>query len=530
MQFVVFLFIYSLFGYAHQSSLAPSGKELVWNNPSIPIAIKTNTSDLTSNQVRSIIQTSMDQWSSNNSAGSIQKATVKLNDDYTFKATPGFYSEKTLYLGDVVTHELGHLLGLSHSEVLNSSMFYSSFSGQSDLSFDDISGVRQKYSSSFGVIRGRVQGGNSIGVLGAHVQAISRRTGESSGVVTDEKGRFVLGGLDLNDTYYLYTSPIKKQESLPGYFANIQSDFCPAKYVGSFFDACGRENEGKPQGISLTNSNPFVDVGVVTINCSLRSDPEYDFQKVKDNFDPVVIYDYGIEQRYEKAFTGWFKKNTSISTWTSSDVLQIDLTSFNELGGNPKYLKIQLVSYPFGSQLEYEMDISQNGSPVPSASKWMTQSPITQTFWPDFSSMLPLGAPITNNFELNIRARKLDSTLVAQTFPASDLFSSSQHLPYLIIASLWELTPSGMRPMIDNVVNLSDNSSCLDAPFTYAVSRAVEKNEDSSSSGNQAAAAGCGTIEPPQNGPGSAPFILALGFMLSTFLSTILKSSKKFLS
>ena len=382
--------------FAFQSSLSSTGAELLWSNPNVPLVIQTNTSDMSSTTARNIILNSINEWNSVSSArvnsvssatneirfvsqfpygsavvgiteltfgnsGSIQKASILLNDDYYFQSTPGLYPAGQIFLGDVVTHELGHLFGLSHSEVLNSSMFYSAFSGQSTISSDDKGGIRTKY-SNVGSISGYVKGGNSIGVLGVHIQAISRKTGEATGAISDENGVFRIAGLELNDTYYLYTSPTKNPNSLPGYFANIQNKFCPGSYVGSFYSACGTEHDGKPAGITLTDNIPSVDAGTITISCSLRADQNYNFQKVQSSFNPITIYDYGRDGDVEKSFVGWFRK-TANSVWSAPDLLKIDLSDY-EVSGSPKYLQISLVSYPFGSQLEYEMTVKQNGALV----------------------------------------------------------------------------------------------------------------------------------------------------------------------
>lgn len=552
--------------WAHQTSLTSSGNQIYWSNPNVPVAISTNTNDLSSTVTRNIILNSMNEWNqsssakvnsvgssqntisfqsgfaygsavlgvtelSYNSSGSIEKASIVLNDDYAFQASPGIYPSGQVYLGDVVTHELGHLFGLSHSEVLNSTMFYSSFSGQSTLSPDDKGGIRLIYDSSFGSIYGYVKGGNSVGVLGAHVQAISRKTGESIGAISDEDGMFVIGGLDLEDTYYLYVSPVKNVDSLPGYFANVQNNFCPGVYSGSFYSVCGRENDGKPQGINLSSFSPHVDVGTISISCSLKTDPDYDAEKLESSFSTLTFFDYAQDLKSEKAFVGWFRKAATI-TWSAEDKLGVDLTGYTSLGGFQKYLKVSLVSFPFGSQNEYELSFSRNGSSLGSGIKPLIYDPGTETYSTDYETFLPLDPNrLNNNFEIGIKSRKLSSSTVAQTFPSPSLFSTDQYLPYLLITSLYEMRPSGLTPIIDTQANLSDNQSCLEAPFTYAVSKSSNNDTSPVASSDQvAAAAGCGTIEPPSSG-GSGSFpLIAFGFLLSFLASALVKSRKNFLS
>jgi hypothetical protein len=565
MQFLLTLVLFLSSVWAHQSSLTSSGTKIYWPNPNIPLSIQTNSSDLSSSQSQSVILNSMSEWNNSSAAklifsagssnqirfqgnfpygsavvgvtevsynnnGAIQSATVFLNDDYTFRGSPGIYPAGQLFLGDVVTHELGHLLGLAHSEVLSSSMFYATFSGQSTVSSDDKAGLRYKYNSSFGSIYGYVKGGNQIGILGAHVQAISRSSGEVIGAVSDEDGYFVIGGLDLDDTYYLYISPTKNVDSLPGYFANVQKNFCPGNYVGSFFSACGRENDGRPTGINLTTVNPHADVGTVSIHCSLKTDENYDEQKLQTSFSPLDIYNFEIDQRYEKAFVGWFRKTTS-TAWSAADLLTVNLTHFNELSGNPKYVKFSLISFPFGSQIEYEIDLKKNGIALGSPVRPLAYSGVSGTYSTDYSTYIPLDSIAGNNiFEVGIRSKRLSSSIVAQTFPASSVFSTDQYLPYLLVTSLYELRSGNYVPLLDNQVNLSDNASCLDAPFAYSISKAESDSGSSASTDQVAPVAGCGTIEPPSSGPGPTGPLFMLGFLLTIIAGTWFKSRKIFLS
>lgn len=569
MYLVVLLTFFSSLTWAHQSTLNPDGNEIYWVNPVVPMVIQTNTTDLTAATITSVIQNSMNQWngSSNvarvnsvgsstneikfsssfpygnavigvtelnyNTSGAIQKATIVLNDYYKFHGSPGIYAPREVFLGDVVTHELGHVFGLSHSEVLDASMFYSSFSGQSTVGFDDQTGVRQKYDTAFGKITGVVKGGNNIGVLGVHVQAISRETGKATGVVSDENGNFELGGLNLNDTYYIYTSPVKNPESLPGYFANVQDEFCPSSYVGSFFSKCGREYEGRPQGISLNSQDPEVDIGTVTINCGLKANETYNAQKLLASFNsPVAIWENDPQTNFplvEQAFVGWFR-NPSTTTFSTADVFTAD---FSAQSSSSLYAKVSIVSFPFGTQLEYEVDIKNAVTNFVTGHRPLIFSAVTDTYSTDYESFVPMSTDSSQNiFEIKVKARKLGTSYVSQTFPSSETFSSSSFLPYLLIVSAYEDNGSGIRePVLNTGSALSDNQACLDAPFTYAVSKTKSANADTGASTDQvAAAAGCGTIEPPKSGPGSTLGIMTLGFLLSLMATSLGKTRKKFLS
>lgn len=571
MHFVLLLVLLCSSVWAHQTSLTSGGSELYWANPSVPLMIRTNTSDMDSTSARNIILNSMAQWnassvakvnaasSSNNeikfqsnypygsgvigltelsynNSGAIQRAVIILNDDFDFQTNPGFNFGRQIYLGDVVTHEIGHLFGLSHSEVLNSTMFYSSFSGQSTVALDDKSGIRQKYDQNFGTITGHVKGGNHIGVLGVHVQAISGKTGEASGAITDENGYFILGGLDLDDTYYLYTSPIKNTESLPGIFSNTQTEFCPASYVGSFFSKCGRENDGKPQGIYIKSDQKQVDVGTITINCGLKADENYNYQKLQSSFSPITIFNYDINNqdsttRFEQSFVGWFRNPTT--DWSESDVFKVNLAPLTDTN---LYLKVNLISFPLGTQLQYAIDIKNNARTIVNDYTTLRYSFTTETYSTDFETYIQLesGAIDRNNLEINVRSMKLGTSNASQTFPSFSSFSSSTYLPYLLIVGLYEDVAGVKKPLIDNEPILSDNESCLDAPFTYSVANARNVNDDAavtSEDQSAAAAASCGTIEPPSSGgPGSSLPLMILGFFLAIMTSSLFKSRKKFLS
>jgi hypothetical protein len=564
MRFFFFAFLLSFKAFAYQSSLNSGAKALAWPNNQIPLTIKTNTTDISSSTTANIIQQSVNEWNAHSSTqiqttssslsevsfksdfsvygpgvigvteltftsgGSIQQAKIYLNDeDYNFKSSPGLYSSGEVFLGDVVTHELGHLLGLSHSEVLEASMFYAAFPGQSTLSSDDKAGIKSKYGSGNGTITGVVHGGDDVGVLGVHVVAFSRITGDAIGVISDQSGNFSIKGLDLNDTYYLYTSSLKNLAALPGQFANVQTDFCPASYVGGFFDACGKENEGYPQGITLTNSVPSANVGAVTIHCSLKNNEVYGVEKLQLIPDPVTIFDYAVEERFEKAFVGNFITRSS-TAWSAYDKLVLDLTGFTEAALSQKYLRLNFIARQFGNLLEYEMIVLRNGSPL--GTYQISRSLVTQTYDTDMTAFLPLSTnPANNVFEVQIRARKISTVIALQTFAALEQFVSNQYLPYLLIAGL----ETGAGPLLDTTALLSDNAACLDAPFTYAVSnaRTLSSTGEVTQKNDDVAPVSCGTTSgtpPDDGGPGNA--LMVLGFLMAIVLSSVRKTAKNFLS
>ena len=566
MQLLVLLtLLYSLSALSYQSSVTDNQNQIKWNYTNVPVRIINTASSLPTSTA--VIDQAIAEWNaattfqiqrsssgknqiifledfskygsavlgvtevSYASSGVINSATIYLNEqNYNFKATPGMSHGSAVYLKDVITHEVGHFLGLAHSEVLNSSMFYQNYPGQSQLGADDKSGIRSKYDTGYGKIYGYVKGGSHVGILGVHVQAISRSKGEAVASITDENGYFEISGLDLEDTYYLYTSNLKNLDSLPSYLSNIQTEFCPSAFVSSFFSQCGRENDGTAIGISLNSSQNEVDVGTVSINCSLRIKEEYVYEKLQSSFNVLEIFNYSSTPQMEKTHVGFFNPNElSESIFKGSDKLSIDLSGF-PITGN-KYLKLRLISQPLGNAVEYSMTVTKNNSTVsgPYLKSWDPQG----TYHLDLEALEILSANSADNkFEIEIKAKKLTNANALYSIPDFAKFGSTKDLPYLLVMSIETLS----GPVIDTGANLSDNSSCLDAPFTYAVAKSKATSNENSSSSTQAAGAvaTCATIDPPSSGPGQGPGqflgLLMGGFLLSALPSRLAKRNKKILS
>jgi hypothetical protein len=556
--FIALIFLSQAFAY--QSSMTSEQFPVRWNTTTIPLQVVNNSNSLPASAT--LIDQSISEWNavsgvsiqktstsknqikfsydfsiygpsvigvtevSYNSSGTINTASILLNEQhFNFSSTPMVSDGFNVYLGDVVTHELGHFLGLSHTEVLDASMFYSTFPGQADLAPDDIAGVRSKYSTGFGTISGSVKGGAQIGILGAHVQAISRKTGHTVGTISDENGDFEIKGLDVNDTYYLYTSPLKKLDALPASYSNVQSEFCPGPYLGSFFTPCGQQNDGFPQGITLTSAAPSVNVGIISVSCSLRSQDDYTLEKLGPEPEQVEIYNYSVDQSPEKTFVGFFRKNElSLTTYTNPDKFRIDLSGVAIPGS--KSVQFKLISQPLGNMVEYHLKITQNSVILVDTYKTPNALGIFEL---DLGTETSLSSIAANNiFEVEIRARKLSDSLAEDIIPDFQNFGIDDHLPYLFLTSLKQ----GTSLILDSGAKVSDNASCLDAPFTYAVEKAsFDLGEKSTTAAAGASLASCGTIEPPSgSGGGQSLLLSAIGFLMVLALFHPRKRAKNFLS
>lgn len=439
-----------------------------------------------------------------------------------------------VYLGDVVAHELGHFAGLAHSEVRESTMLYTSFRGQYNLHKDDVSGLRSIYQgSSHGKIRGRILGGNRVPVFGAHVQAISLKSGDVvAAALSQENGTFVIDGLDLNETYYIYTEPLRKLDSLPDAFRSAQNTFCPGSYVGSFFETCASQTRGQPQALRLSTSQPELDVGVVSIRCQVRVSPTYLDNKLRTGSG---VYEFNAQpSKPVSSFVGYYPSTDVLSATdpdnTREDQIKLDLSNLGDLpfGSN---LVMKIMSTSIGSPIDFNVTLDgpygtlidpdrQQFNPTPGRD-YPPPSNEPSTLKPLFQRKLsyPLSPTgIQNTFEISLAPRALDAFEIMMTMPDSSHFMLKDR-PYLV---MFEIHRGNEILYTDLGGRVSDNSTCIDAPFTFAVkannvssSAIAGEQEDQGSS--QVAGASCGTIEPPQNGGGSGP----LSFLLGLFLIAI---------
>lgn len=443
-----------------------------------------------------------------------------------------------VFLGDVLAHELGHFMGLGHSEVRESSMVFATFKGQHTPHADDVAGVRTIYRApSFGTISGTVMGGADVPVFGAHVQAISTRTGAVAvGAISQADGRFALTGLDLDDTYYLYVEPLRHLESLSDAYRSTKTEFCPAAYVGSFFEKCGSEGKGHPQPLRLSASAATLDVGTVTIRCQVRVGEEYLRQKLSTG---AGAYDFqATSSKPVQSFVGYFSPEDALDAAAYSEDLReeidLDLSGLALSGGSQYELEVNILTTDFGSPLDFSVEIQGPAGTIVDGDRardsfgevLVNREPGTQRSVFSRRLRYPLSSTAAlNTLALKLKPRALSATELRDNVVLPDVFSLKAR-PWLVLTTILR---DGL-PLLDNrEAILGDNRSCLDAPFTFA----VRPNQVSAAglAGNAVSdegattpttAATCGSWEPPADGGGPGGMAAMTVSLMLGFLAVLL--------
>ncbi len=397
--------------------------------------------------------------------GEILEGDIIINTAYNYSATQ---------LADVITHEIGHFVGLGHAPINGATMYYQWVDGQQDLSLDDISGIAAlypKYSTQSAEIQGVVVGGDSVGVFGAQVVAIDAEIGRVAGsTISDRDGGFKIAGLANNRTYYLYVRPLKELTSLPEYFATVKNDFCEnhVDYVGGFFEGCDLKYAGHPQPVHVVDS---IDVGSITIHCGLNVPFDYYKAKVADSYLSAVtsslpILDESGESDYGRAIVGYFT-DIDISN-QKSDWYQLDLTNRSDLAG--KVVHLNILTRSLLSSLRVEVSVYDSLGNI-----------ILQQSTPSVDRNGLLDADIHVNFVLSSSASNNNYRIQIQALGADNFidpfaayFTVRDVRPFYLLNLFFNqgetlgLTTSTMFEEGDKRVYFEDENQCVEGPFAFS--------------------------------------------------------------
>lgn len=470
----------------------------------------------------------------------IQEADIVVNDSQTFSTVPMGNN----YLGDVITHEMGHFLGLAHSQTHRATMYYSVFNGQHILHDDDKAAVHFLYgggTQSYGSIGGRIVGGSNsskVGIFGVQIEAISNKNGKVvASALTEPDGSYRIHGLPLNDNYFLYISPVNVYGAIEPYYSTARSDFCGVginpNYVGSFYEQCtSSNNQGHPRGVKLTTGSQNVSLGDITIRCALNA--EVSSSSTIDNSNTAITSG--------ETIVGFF--DSSISNTTND--YTIDLSNIN-IPTNVR-MKIKLISQSLYSLAKANIQVN-NGTVKYSHINSSTPSFESRgslnlyTYENEYFIGLNSGYSGSNYFNIEIHKDSLIDYVngLPSGVDISDLFfpglrfeSNNNYRPspihpndfYLLILTLERNTngtyePYGMKEYLGANPN---NNSCIEANKSVSVAPWIESGgETTTAVVKRQSSGGCGMVydvnsDSGPKGPGNTPFALILGFFMTTWI------------
>ncbi len=565
-------FSYSLHCYAYVPSLTAGLKPFFWpsgkKNFNLNF-IPDNNFNFTSPEIETLVSSSFNQWGQNiDMSFSVSEAStiprIGKNDIYfsnddtifgsgvvaitlvSYKEASGEILEADIvinnnanislnqnsneFLGNILTHEVGHFLGFAHEPTLGSTMFYEAQRGQYRLGEMDITSAKKLYGSNVGTIAGKIIGGeNNLGLFGVHVLAIDQ-TGKIAGTeISGVDGKFFMKGLDPSRTYYLYTKPISFKPSLPTIYEEAKSNFCIGgeSFRGSFFQTCLTKDEGFPKSI-VVSANEVKDVGSITVRCGFDVPPAYLEAKDKSTDYLLPISSQSLSLSMSGFITDVEADNEEIETIT----YQVP-SSIAGLGPNFN-LNIALNFQNLYSVYYSEVSIYKNSVLIlstPSTQSRVLENNYQATLDQEYSvNVVP-----SDKVEVKIKPKSWAAFLNEEnsaprkpfgrrTLYTLDFFPGisidqfnyadlpNMQKPYyassialkdklnLYLLS-FELQKLGVAKRLGSrIFANSDNATCTDAPNSYVVKRPIEvansgKTTTKKSSSNEASPIACGSVD-----------------------------------
>jgi hypothetical protein len=196
-----------------------------------------------------------------------QESDIALNPAIPFStsAEPGKYD-----IQGIVTHEVGHFLGLGNSPLLSAVMAPRSAPGQLDqrtLTFDDMAGLASSYPNnpalaSYGALSGSVFNGTT-GLFGVHVIAIDANGTAVTSVLSDADGSYYFPFL-VPGNYRIVAEPLDGPVSesdvggnASSYFYQLDTGF-GTTYYGDVADLNSARTRTVTAGREATNTNIHV--------------------------------------------------------------------------------------------------------------------------------------------------------------------------------------------------------------------------------------------------------------------------------
>lgn len=477
------------------------------------------------------------------STGKIYSADILVNGSASnpnmFTADKSVSGGYYAYIGDALSHEIGHFMGLGHSDVFGSSMVFSVFKGQHIPHSDDKAGLEDLYShlGTGGTISGSVITGNGIQVFGAHVQAISYKTGKAvAGVFSESDGTFTIKDLPKNDSYLIYVLPPRGIDNLPVYYQSIQTRFCSGRsFVPSFYTKCGASEKGKPQVISL-ESESHVSIGAVSVRCDESVNPSYLYSKVQQaEYEVQRVTRFNKDQLMGATHVGYFSsEEITKENLGSGDELVIDFTEYNVETDTNYYLNIKLITKEIGSAIGlYAHLYDYNDNLV--ATKDLGYGSFNERETDlEFDLLLSTNS-LENRYKIKLFPRDLSTNEANELFASKEVMTNT-NATYLMLTSV-KYFQNGVYQTyaLKNSFPYEDNYYCTEGEATVtarpnALNSSVVSSESSGGDVEQGLnAMSCGTIDIDQDGNSSGGMMsFTLGALLALLFGLARRKSNDF--
>ena len=474
----------------------------------------------------------------NKRSGSINSADILINQSSTsaidLTLSPDESSQNQAYLGDVITHEFGHFLGLAHSETIGSTMIYSIFKNQYDVHEDDIAAIQTIYSDNDepGVLAGRVVAGDFVGIFGLQVEVFSAITNQIiQSQMTDKYGKFYIENLPINHSYYLKISSILNSSTLPDYFKNINNQLCAQKdFQASFVTKCGPRSKGRPQVYYLSESTDYLDLGDLTIRCDENLDTNYYALKFES---AGTFYQMNKTSSINTVFQGHFSASEVLQLNSESDYFLLDYSDREDLDSS-NTVRITINAAEHKSGYDLYAYAKRNDS---SYTKYeLNSSGVSNKKEVVLTIDLALSNDSSQNiFQLIITPQAFDSDDIYEIFSTPNLMLGKEG-SYSISAIVGSLDSNMFSSLEDfSDYPYEDNASCVEGTVEYSAQPYVSLTDGySGESGDDSDLTGisCGTIQDINNHgpPGGGLMSFVIGFSLLLSFSFISNNIHKFLS
>lgn len=400
--------------------------------------------------------------------GRVFETDIALNDrDFRFTTNPhdtsGYGSgsssfsngKSTVFIENVITHELGHAFGLSHSGGLQSTMLFMESPEQAHLSCDDEVGIHALYPSSDHASRGSIDGQilNEMGnpVIGAHVVAISRRRGNvlASGL-TNQKGLYSIAALEPG-IYFLMVEPFfAGPQTLPTYYSGMRSNICPN---GTTFGRTllAEPSHGAPQSISV-RSGQNTQAPPITVLCRPAGGAMISMHSTSSSMSTAPTL-------YSSESGAHTTNSEEIRGFGGSDQLNINSPNYYRLQGIQGNIEIHALSYSLYSPARPILTLlDANGKSVSVTTLenvYQGDSGYVNFDSAIYADSLPLGS-----YFLKITSTELDISL----YPAGPI--ALDQIPFLIITgSINEPNPVLMQSLANNArCQMEENFGSYSSP------------------------------------------------------------------